>query len=106
MALAAAALTAGGKAVCAHLPFLCDFRRVAQLDLMKDAYEGFSYYFKKCDPTHAHEQEFFERLGYIDLQNHASAIRAQVFWQTGLMDTLCPPSAQFSAYNKLTDAKR
>ena len=42
---------------------------------MKDAYEGFSYYFKKCDPTHAHEQEFFERLGYIDLQNHASAIR-------------------------------
>ena len=100
-----AALTPEVKLCAPIYPFLCDFRRVAQLDLMKDAYEGFSYYFKKCDPTHAHEQEFFERLGYIDLQNHASAIRAQVFWQTGLMDTLCPPSAQFSAYNKLTGRK-
>ena len=105
LALAAAALTPEVKLCAPIYPFLCDFRRVAQLDLMKDAYEGFSYYFKKCDPTHAHEQEFFERLGYIDLQNHASAIRAQVFWQTGLMDTLCPPSAQFSAYNKLTGRK-
>ena len=36
--------------MCAHLPFLCDFRRVAQLDLMKDAYEGFSYYLKNVIP--------------------------------------------------------
>lgn len=60
---------------------------------------------KNVIPPTRMNQEFFERLGYIDLQNHASAIRAQVFWQTGLMDTLCPPSAQFSAYNKLTGRK-
>lgn len=106
LALAAAALVPEVK-MCAPLyPFLCDFRRILEMDLMKDAYEGFAYYFKKCDPAHEHEREFFERLGYIDLQNHASAIRAKVLWQTGLMDTLCPPSTQFSAYNKLVCPKQ
>lgn len=105
LALAAAALVPQVK-LCAPLyPFLCDFRRILQMDLNKNAYEGFYYYFKKCDPAHEHEQEFFERLGYIDIQNHAPQVRAQVLWQTGLMDDLCPPSAQFAAYNKLTSPK-
>ena len=28
-----------------------------------------------------------------------------MLWQTGLMDDLCPPSAQFAAYNKLVSPK-
>lgn len=105
LALAAAALVPEVK-LCAPLyPFLCDFKRILQMDLNKNAYEGFYYYFKKCDPAHEREAEFFERLGYIDIQNHTPQIKARVLWQTGLMDELCPPSAQFAAYNKLASPK-
>ena len=40
------------------------------------------------------------------MQNHAPQVRAKVLWQTGLMDDLCPPSAQFAAYNKLVFAQK
>lgn len=105
LSLAAAALVPEVKLCAPMYPFLCDFKRVIDMDLNKNAYEGFYYYFKKCDPTHAHEKEFFERLGYIDIQNLTPRIRASVLWQTGLMDDLCPPSAQFAAYNKITSEK-
>jgi cephalosporin-C deacetylase len=28
-----------------------------------------------------------------------------VLWSTGLMDTVCPPSSQFAAYNKIRSKK-
>lgn len=105
LALAAAALEPRVKLCAPMYPFLCDFKRILEMDLNRNAYEGFYYYFKKCDPAHQHEKEFFERLGYIDVQNHAPQVRAKVLWQTGLMDDLCPPSAQFAAYNKLVSPK-
>ncbi len=92
--------------LCAPLyPFLSDFKRVVDMDLNKGAYDGFYWYFKKCDPTHRTEREVFERLGYIDIQNHAPNVKAKVLWQTGLMDDQCPPSTQFAAYNKLPGPK-
>ena len=92
--------------LCAPLyPFLSDFKRVVDMDLNKGAYDGFYWYFKKCDPTHRTEREVFERLGYIDIQNHAPNVKAKVMWQTGLMDDQCPPSTQFAAYNKLPGQK-
>lgn len=106
LSLAAAALVPQVKLCAPMYPFLCDFKRVVEMDLNKNAYEGLYYYFKKCDPAHERETEFFERLGYIDIQNLAPRIRAQVLWQTGLMDDLCPPSAQFAAYNKIISQKR
>ena len=45
-------------------------------------------------------------LGYVDIQNLAPRIRAEILWGTGLMDTVCPPSSQFAAYNKVTSPKR
>jgi cephalosporin-C deacetylase len=45
------------------------------------------------------------RLGYIDCQHLAPRIRGKVLMSTGLMDTICPPSTQFSAYNKITADK-
>lgn len=92
--------------LCAPLyPFLSDFKRVVDMDLNKGAYDGLYWYFKKCDPTHRTEREVFERLGYIDIQNHAPNVKARVLWQTGLMDDQCPPSTQFAAYNKLPGPK-
>ncbi len=51
------------------------------------------------------EDAIFENLGYIDIQNLASRIRGQIYWSIGLMDTICPPSSQFAAYNKITAPK-
>jgi cephalosporin-C deacetylase len=86
-------------------PFLCDYRRVWEMDLAKDAYEELTYYFKRFDPTHEHEDEIFMRLGYIDVQHLADRITARVQMTTALMDTICPPSTQFAAYNKIRSAK-
>lgn len=105
LALAAASLVPQVKLCAPIFPFLSDFRRVLEMDLNQNAYEGFYWLFKKCDPTHQHREKYLNRMGYIDIQNHTPRIRAKVLWQTGLMDNLCPPSTQFAAYNKLTSDK-
>ena len=59
-------------------------------------------YFRKFDPLHEREAAIFEKLGYIDVQYLCPRIRSEVFMGVGLMDTICPPSTQFAAYNKIT----
>jgi cephalosporin-C deacetylase len=86
-------------------PFLCDYQRVWEMDLAVDAYEELTYYFKRFDPTHTKEEETFTRLGYIDVQHLAPRITANVLMTTALMDTVCPPSTQFAAYNKIQSPK-
>lgn len=86
-------------------PFLCDYKRVWEMDLDTNAYEELQEYFRRFDPRHEREEAIFTKLGYIDLQYLAPRIQAQVKMFTGLMDTICPPSTQFAAYNKMTCAK-
>ncbi|MBI4926736.1 MAG: acetylxylan esterase, partial [Anaerolineae bacterium] len=52
------------------------------------------------------EDAIFEKLGYVDIQHLARRIRGEVLWVIGLMDTICPPSSQFAAYNKINAPKR
>jgi cephalosporin-C deacetylase len=92
------------RAVSIH-PFLSDYQRVWELDLAQGAYLELSQYFRLFDPRHEREEEIFTRLGYIDVQNLAPRIRANVMMVTGLMDTVCPPSTQFAAYNKIESPK-
>lgn len=82
-------------------PFLCDYQRVWEMDLAKDAYKELKEYFRHFDPRHEREKEIFTKLGYIDLKNLAPRIKAKVMMFTGLMDTICPPSTQFAAYNNM-----
>jgi cephalosporin-C deacetylase len=86
-------------------PFLCDYRRVWEMDLAKEAYEELRSFFRQFDPNHQREEEIFMRLGYIDVQNLAKRVRAKVLMGVGLMDPICPPSTFFAAYNKLTCEK-
>ncbi len=86
-------------------PFLCDYRRVWEMDLAERAYEELKDYFRRFDPTHQREQEVFTRLGYLDVQHLAGRIRAEVLMATALMDQTCPPSTQFAAYNKIRSPK-
>jgi len=91
---------------CAPIyPFLSDYKRVWEMDMAKNAYKELQDYFRLFDPIHEREEEIFTILGYIDIQNLAKRIKADVLFATGLMDEICPPSTQFSVYNKITSKK-
>lgn len=75
------------------------------MDLAKDAYQELQTYFRQHDPLHQREDELFTKLGYIDVQHLAPRIEADVLMAVGLMDTVCPPSTQFAAYNKIRSPK-
>ncbi|MFC4809131.1 acetylxylan esterase [Paenibacillus sp. GCM10023250] len=106
LTIACAALEPRVKKLAPVFPFLSDYRRVWQMDLAKDAYAELRTYFRHFDPQHKREDEIFTKLGYIDIQHLASRVRGEVMMGVGLMDTICPPSSQFAAYNKITAPKR
>jgi cephalosporin-C deacetylase len=102
LALAAAALMPGSVAVChADIPFLCDIQRAITL---------------APDPPYTEVPEFLEHntalipaaldtLRYIDCALLARRITAECLLSVGLMDTICPPSTVFAAYNEITAGK-
>ncbi len=106
LTLACAALEPRIAKAAPQYPFLCDYQRVWEMDLAKDAYVELQTFFRQHDPRHLREQEIFCRLGYIDCQHLAPRIKARTLMAIGLMDTICPPSTQFAAYNKMTCEKR
>ncbi len=105
LSIACAALVPEIKLCAPYYPYLSDYKRVWEMDLDRGAYDGLRYYFRNFDPQHEREDEIFEKLGYIDIQNLAPRIKAKVLMATGLMDTVCPPSTQFAAFNKITSEK-
>jgi cephalosporin-C deacetylase len=105
LTVACAALEPRIKRAAPVYPFLSDYKRVWEMDQAKDAYLELQEFFRYSDPTHALEDNIFEKLGYIDIQFLASHIQAEVLWGLGLMDTVCPPSTQFAVYNKIVSPK-
>jgi cephalosporin-C deacetylase len=106
LTIACAALEPRVKKLAPVFPFLSDYKRVWEMDLAKDAYAELKTYFRLFDPLHERENDIFTTLGYIDIQNLAKRIKGEVLFATGLMDTVCPPSTQFAAYNKITAPKK
>ena len=105
LTLACVALVPEIKRAAPTYPFLCDYLRVWKMDQAKDAYWELQDYFRKFDPQHKKEDEVFLKLGHIDVQHLCPRIKAEVLMGVGLMDTICPPSTQFAAYNKITSKK-
>ncbi len=105
LTLACVALEPRIKRAAPQFPFLSDYLRVWQMDQAKDAYAELKEFFRHYDPQHKREEELFTRLGYIDIQNLMPRVKAEVMMAVGLMDTICPPSTQFAAYNKITSKK-
>ena len=105
LTLACAALEPRIRLAAPNCPFLCDYRRVWNLDLTENAYAELREYFRRFDPLHAREEAIFRQLGYIDVQHLCKRIRGEVLMTVGLMDQICPPSTQFAAYNKITSQK-
>lgn len=105
LTLACAALTPALNRAAPQMPFLSDYRRVWDMDLDKDAYQELRDYFRNFDPTHSREKEIFTRLGYIDVHNMAHRIACPIRMYTGLQDSICPPSTQFAAFNRIVSPK-
>jgi len=105
LTVAAAALEPRIARAAAVFPFLADYKRVWEMDQAKDAYAELKDFFRLFDPRHEREDAVFQALGYVDIQHLAPRIRGEVLWAIGLMDTICPPSSQFAAYNKITSKK-
>jgi cephalosporin-C deacetylase len=105
LTLACASLEPRIKRAAPIFPFLSDYKRVWAIDQDVNAYQELRDWFRRFDPRHEREDEVFTQLGYIDVQHMASRIRGEVLMSVGLMDTICPPSTQFAAYNKITVPK-
>lgn len=105
LTLACAALEPRIKRLAPMYPFLSDYKRVWEMDLAEAAYKELKMYFRLFDPRHEREEEIFTKLGYIDVQHLAPRIKGEVMMAVALMDTVCPPSTQFAAYNKITAPK-
>ncbi len=105
LALVCASLQPNVCEVITVYPFLSDYKRVWEMGLTTNAYRDINEYFKKFDPRHLKENEFFETLSYIDIQNLTHRIKGNVHMFTGLSDDICPPSSQFAAYNKIKSGK-
>ena len=105
LTLACAALEPRIKRAAPWFPFLCDYKRVWEMDLAVGSYAEIRDYFRSFDPRHLREDEVFTRLSYVDIQFLAPRIQATTLMVVGLMDTVCPPSTQFAAYNKIAAPK-
>ena len=99
--LAAAGLSAAVKAVMPDVPFLCHYRRATQLvDTLP--YGEITNFLK----VHREKVEtVFHNLGYFDGMSFAARANGKALFSVGLMDTICPPSTVFAAYNHYAGAK-
>jgi len=105
LTLACASLEPRIARAAAVFPYLCDYKRVWELELAKNAYADIEDWFRRFDPLHEREEEVFTKLGYIDVAQLTPRIEAEVLMSTGFEDRICPPSTQFAAYNKITSPK-
>lgn len=106
LSLVCAALCPQIRAIAVDYPFLSDYKRLYEMDLMANAYYELNDYLRNFCPCEGEERErMWNTLGYIDIQNFAPRVQADTLWFTGLLDPVCPPSTQFAAYNKLTCRK-
>lgn len=102
LALAAASLDPSVKAVVTDVPFLCDFPRAVTI-APRDPYGEVSRYLA------VHRDMVgtaFATLNYFDVVNHVRKAKARALFSVGLMDTICPPSTVYAAFNAYAGDKR
>lgn len=99
--LAVSALVPDVAVSMPDVPFLCQFRRtVGYTD--DHPYQEIVRYLA----THRERAaQVFQTLDYFDGLNFAPRIRARALFSTALMDTICPPSSVYAAYNYVSGEK-
>lgn len=95
IAIAASALSEGLVAVMPDVPFLCHFERAVGLT-DSDPYEEVVRY---LSVHRGADERVFDTLSYFDGVNMARRSRTPAVYSVALMDTICPPSTVYAAYN-------
>jgi cephalosporin-C deacetylase len=102
LALATAALVPRVVAVChADAPFLCDIQRGITLAPEAPYTEVPEFLANHLELIPA----ALNTLRYVDCALLARRITARCLLSVGLMDTICPPSTVFAAYNEIISGK-
>ncbi|WP_322942547.1 acetylxylan esterase [Actinacidiphila yeochonensis] len=96
IAIAASALHQEVAAALVDVPFLCHFRRAAEITAAAPYSELPTF----CRTQRHREQEAFGTLEYFDGMNLAARATAPALFSVALMDSVCPPSTVFAAYNR------
>lgn len=94
LALAVAGLT-DVQIAMPDVPFLCHFRRATTLVDSMPYGEIVRYLSVHRD----HIEQVYRTLSYFDGVNLATRAKAHALFSVALMDTICPPSTVFAAYN-------
>jgi cephalosporin-C deacetylase len=95
IALAAAGLDAGVQAAMPDVPFLCDFPRAVTVT-PRDPFPEISRFLAVHRDKVA---QVFTTLSYFDGVCFARRSKAAALFSVGIMDTICPPSTVFAAFN-------
>lgn len=83
------------------VPFLCHYRRAVEL-VDSDPYNEIARF---CKIHRDKIERVFHTLSYFDGMNFATRAKANALFSVGLMDTICPPSTVFAAYNHYAGPK-
>ncbi len=83
------------------VPFLCHYRRATEITNENPYAEIVRY----CVVHRDKVDTVFNTLGYFDGVNFAARAKARTLFSVGLMDTICPPSTVYAAYNHYTGPK-
>ena len=102
LAIAASGLMPDLVTVCVpDVPALCDMKRAVGLTGQKPYSEIVTYLGAHRDS----EQQVMRTLSYFDGICFAKRSKAQAYYSAGLMDTICPPSGAFAAFNHVDAPK-
>ena len=102
IALAVSGLMSDVGACMPDVPFLCEFPRSVNIT-PRDPFPEISRYLA----VHRDNAEkVFETLAYFDGVNFARRASAKALFSVGLMDTICPPSTVYAAYNAYANSDK
>lgn len=95
ISLAVAGLVPGLAGVMPDVPYLCDFYRSVGV-ASRDPYLEISRY---LSVHRGADEAVFQTLSYFDGVHFSARARAPALFSVGLMDTICPPSSVYAAFN-------
>jgi cephalosporin-C deacetylase len=95
MALAATALAGSASAALVDVPFLCHISRA--IEITDEPQYGELRHYLEVHRSRA--DELLRTVSYVDGMNFAVRATSPALFSVGLMDTICPPSTVFAAYN-------
>jgi cephalosporin-C deacetylase len=99
--LAAAGLSDQVKVAMPDVPFLCHYRRATQI-VDTHPYGEIANF---CKVHRDKVETVFNTLAYFDGLSFSARAKAPSLFSVGLMDTICPPSTVYAAYNHYAGPK-